>query len=379
MVRGGEHRDMLFQKVEPARSSSFACKVSAAVPAIALLLAGGCTTGSRPGAIERRKGDEIVAAGRFFHTGTPVVLWMDPGGYDGYRVERRFSPVADSGWDASKAALKSLRTPNRYDLREAALTPDEIERVRGGGWDLPLLQRVVDQFVLHYDVSGTSRQCFKILQDNRDLSVHFMLDLDGTIYQTLDLKECARHASISNTRSVGVEIANMGAYGPNETNPLAQWYRPETNGQTTITIPARFGDGGIRTRGFVGHPARPDPVTGIIQGRTLVQYDFTPQQYSALIKLTATLCKVFPRIRCDYPKDATGKLIPHKLPDADLVNYHGVLGHYHIQTDKVDPGSALQWDYVIGSAQRLLNPGLSPAGRATVKGRVRVQNSPNNP
>ena len=29
-----------------------------------------------------RSGDEIVVCGRFFHIGTPVVLWMDPGGYD---------------------------------------------------------------------------------------------------------------------------------------------------------------------------------------------------------------------------------------------------------------------------------------------------------
>jgi len=39
-------------------------------------------------------------------------------------------------------------------------------------------------------------QCFKVLHDHRDLSVHFMLDLDGTIYQTLDLKERAWHATI---------------------------------------------------------------------------------------------------------------------------------------------------------------------------------------
>ena len=48
----------------------------------------GCTT-ARVGKMERRTGDEIVAAGQFFHTGTPVVLWLDPGGYDAYRVERR--------------------------------------------------------------------------------------------------------------------------------------------------------------------------------------------------------------------------------------------------------------------------------------------------
>src|SRR5581483_9800858 len=108
----------------------------------------------------------------------------------------------------------------------------EFERVRGGGWDLPLLQRVVDQFVLHFDAAGTSRNCFRILQDQRGLSVHFMLDLDGTIYQTLDLKERASHAGPANSRSVGVEIANMGAYESGEKDPLDEWYQHQTNGAT---------------------------------------------------------------------------------------------------------------------------------------------------
>ena len=43
-----------------------------------------------PGQHEGREGDEIIVAGQFFHSGTKVVLWLDPGGYDAYRVERRF-------------------------------------------------------------------------------------------------------------------------------------------------------------------------------------------------------------------------------------------------------------------------------------------------
>lgn len=302
-------------------------------------------------------GDEIVVAGKMFHTGTPVVLWMDPNGYDAYRVQRRFSPFDKSSWDTSKAEVKDLTSPNRYGMRTRTLTPEEIERVRGGGWDLPLLQKVVDQFVIHFDVAGTSRRCFAVLQDARDLSVHFMLDVDGTIYQTLDLKEAAWHATISNNRSIGIEIANMGAYGLREKNPLDKWYKKEPDGQTDLTIPDAFGAAGIRTTNFVGHPARPDPVHGNIQGEDLVQYDFTPQQYRALIKLTAALCRVFPRLKCQYPADADGKLIPHKLTAEQWRDYHGVLGHYHIQTDKVDPGPAFQWDYVIGGARKLLGQG----------------------
>jgi len=325
----------------------------------------------KPGSPESRSGDEIVAAGRFFHTGTPVVLWMDPGGYDAYRVERRFSDIEKSTWDASKAEVKDLSSPNRFGLRRAGLSAEELEKVRGGGWDLPTLQKVVDQFVIHYDACGTSRQCFKVLHDVRDLSVHFLLDLDGTIYQTLDLKERAWHATISNSRSIGIEIANIGAYGSVDKSPLAEWYAQSTNGSTRITLPGRVGGGGIRTQPFNGQPARPMPIAGKIQRRDFVQYDFTPEQYHALVRLTATLCKVFPLITCDYPKDESGQPIWEKLPDERLSQFHGLLGHWHIQAEKFDPGPAFQWDRVVTQARRLLNDGFSEMADQVSLGHMR--------
>ena len=100
---------------------------------------------------------------------------------------------------------------------------------------------------------------------------------------------------------------------------------------------------------------------GVIQGDDLVQYDYTPEQYAALTKLTAALCKIFPKLQCRYPVDADGKLIPHKLPDEELKDYSGMLGHYHIQTNNTDPGPALDWERVIGGARRIL--GLEPSGK----------------
>ena len=105
----------------------------------------------------------------------------------------------------------------------------------------------------------------------------------------------------------------------------------------------------------MGRPARNEPVRGVIQGRELTQYDYTPEQYRALVHLTAALCKVFPKIKCDYPRDAQGQLIPHKLHGADLEKYEGVMGHYHVQTNKTDPGPALDWDYLIGNARQLMS------------------------
>ncbi len=318
---------------------------------LSLLLLAGCA--HRPGTPAKRSGDEIIVAGQLFHTGTKVVTWMDAGGYDAYRVERRFAPYEQSSWAKTQEAKVGYADPARYGLRFARLTPAEIERVRGGGWDLPLLQRVVDQFVIHYDVCGIAKQCFNILHDHRGLSVHFLLDLDGTIYQTLDLKERAYHATTSNHRSIGIEIANMGAYSPGDTRTLVEWYRRNDEGQTIITVPEKLGDPLIRTPGFVGRPVRAEPVRGTIQGQELVQYDLTPEQYQALIKLTAALGRIFPKIKLDYPRGPDGKVLPHKLPDDQLTAYEGVLGHFHIQTNKTDPGPAFDWDKVIDGAKRL--------------------------
>jgi N-acetyl-anhydromuramyl-L-alanine amidase AmpD len=336
-----------------------------------ICLSGCTTTTPRPSLFAQRTGDEIVVAGQFVHTGTPVVLWMDPGGYDAYRVERRFGPVEKSSWEETRDEGKGPTTPARYGLRQEGLTEEEVERVRGGGWDLPTLQRIVDQFVIHYDAAGTSRQCFKVLHDLRGLSVHFMLDLDGTIYQTLDLKERAWHATGANSRSVGVEIANIGAFPTNSTNSLAEWYTNDASGQTVVRIPAEFGDGGLRTKPFVARPARQDPVTGAIQGQELMQFDFTPEQYQALIHLTATLTRVFPKIKCEFPRDASGALVKQKMSDAELANYHGVLGHYHIQTHKFDPGPAFQLNYVIGEALRFVHESSPPRVEVPSKGNMR--------
>jgi hypothetical protein len=307
---------------------------------------------ARLGARVERRGDEILVCGQLYHSTAPVVLWSDPGGYDAYRLERRFVPLDQAV--TPPAAKQGRPMASRFSLRRTGLSPDEIERVRGGGWDLPLLQKVVDQFVVHFDARGTSRRCFEVLQDVRGLSVHFMLDLDGTIYQTLDVKEGAWHATIANDRSIGVEVANIGAYPVDAPGPLERWYRSGAGGVVDILIPDPPERSGLRDRAAVLRPARPQPIDGEIQGRMLRQYDFTDRQYDSLARLTATICMLFPRIKRDYPRDASGSLMLKKLPDSDLARYQGILGHYHVQTNKVDPGPAFQWDRYINETRAML-------------------------
>lgn len=308
-----------------------------------------------PGEPVPRFEDEILVAGQRFRTGTKVVMWTDPGGFDGYRVERRFGDLKRSGWEEMKQDGISFNSPNRYGMRAAVLTPAEQQRVRGGGWDLATLQRGVDQFVLHYDASGTSAQCFKGLHDHRGLSIHFLLDLDGTIYQSLDLKERAWHATVVNSRSIGIEIANIGAYANATAEPLRTWYKTDAAGHTRLNIPKGVEWGELNLENVSGRPDRAGLIKGKINGNEFFQYDLTPEQYAALTKLTAALCAIFPNLPCDYPRTTEGELRTDTLSPEELRAFRGVLGHHHIQTNKIDPGPAIQWERVIEGARALLN------------------------
>jgi N-acetyl-anhydromuramyl-L-alanine amidase AmpD len=296
-----------------------------------------------------------MVCGQLYHTTTPVVLWTDPGGYDAYRLEPRFQPLPSRTAERKPTDPPEKIQKSRYGTRRRGLTDEEIEQVRGGGWDLPLLRKAIDQFVIHFDARGTSRGCFEVLHDRRDLSVHFMLDLDGTIYQTPDVKEQAWHATIANGRSIGIEVANIGAYPPDDDMILGRWYQRGAGDAVEIRFPNPRDREGIRNKAVALRPARNTPVEGTVQGQALRQYDFTEAQYEALIRLTATLCTIFPEITCDYPRDAEGKLRTAKLPDPDLASYHGILGHFHVQTNKIDPGPAFQWDRLVTEAKALMN------------------------
>jgi N-acetylmuramoyl-L-alanine amidase len=288
-------------------------------------------------------GDEIIVAGRRFHTGTRVITWLEPRGYNAYLSP----PLAGKSPGLVNGAATA--GSQNHGVRRGLETKERP----GAKPDLAALQAVVDQFILHYDGCGLSQVCFDILQ-RRGLSSHFLLDVDGTIYQTLDLRECAQHATTANNRSVGIEIANIGAHPPGESKPLDEWYRRDKTGKPVLMVPPLIHAPRVHTPDFTGRPARPAKVGGMVQGRELEQYDFTPEQYAALTKLTAALCRVLPRIRCDYPRDGAGRLIRRKLSDEELARYRGILGHFHIQENKVDPGPALQWDVLIDGARRWL-------------------------
>lgn len=292
----------------------------------------GCVAGrtQRP---KSSQGRELVVCGRRVPVDAPVILWHQAPYYDAYSIEPRF----ESG---RKEPIRGLR----YGPVRTFDGSDLEQRLRAEPNDLETLREAVDLFVLHYDVCGTSRTCFDVLQDRRKLSVHFLLDLDGTIYQTLDLKERAWHAAHANSRSIGIEIAQIGAW-PVGDETLERWYAHDDEG-AYVTLPERVARGELPPD-LEARPARPQLIQGEIHGMPLLQYDFTRPQYDSLVALTSTLCRVFPRLAPDAPRDANGAVRTDRLTAEEYAAHRGLIGHYHLTTSKIDPGPAFDWERLV--------------------------------
>ncbi|MES1207867.1 MAG: N-acetylmuramoyl-L-alanine amidase [Pseudomonadota bacterium] len=268
-----------------------------ALPALAILFLAAAAA-AEPNA---SPGSSIVVAGQTFEVGRPVVLWSDPQGFDAYQVRCIDQTGGCCDTDGKRFGARK-DVPNR--------TLDE-------------LQKVVSQFVLHFDGCVNSRSCFKSMHNRPrprgssgcGLSAHFMIDADGTIYQTLDLMERAFHAEEANSGSVGVEICNRGRVDRSEWPKLPPDYR---------TRPTR---------------------DVVINGEHHEAYDFRPEQYDSIVALTRTLLRVFPRIKPVIP-EKDGQPLMDTLPDP--LAFAGILGHLHVdqQRQKWDPG-ALDWRRIL--------------------------------
>ncbi len=186
---------------------------------------------------------------------------------------------------------------------------------------LAAAQAVVKQFVIHLDGCANAAMCFDVLQNERGLSVHFIVDNDGTIYQTLDLIDCAYHACGLNESSIGVEICNRG-----DAKKDPDYYKR------------------------LGMEKERPLVTCEVHGEKYVAWDFTNAQYEGMQHLVKFLQKYLPNIKQEYPTDASGQMLWTTIytaaedPNNVILRekFAGYLGHFHLTNQKWDPGP---WDF----------------------------------
>ena len=162
-------------------------------------------------------------------------------------------------------------------------------------------------FVCHWDVCLSSQSCYKVLE-NRGLSVHFLIDNDGTIYQTMDMNDVAYHAGSRtwNNKSIGVEISN--AYYPKHQG----WYKKHIGEERPLITDA------------VVHGNKLDPFTG-----------FYPQQLDALKALMRAVNKAT-GIPLQAPLDRSKSTNTTVSKKAASGRFEGFISHYHLTNRKID-------------------------------------------
>ena len=126
-------------------------------------------------------------------------------------VEQDFKPAKRNKRKGEKGIIYN---GNKYPIKwEKIILWDErggLPAKKGTYYDWskkPARQPV--QFVNHWDATLSSEACARII-GKRGLSMHFLIDNDGTIYQMLDIQHPAWQAGSKfwNTNGIGVEISN---------------------------------------------------------------------------------------------------------------------------------------------------------------------------
>ncbi len=177
------------------------------------------------------------------------------------------------------------------------------------------VQKLIKKFVLHHDGLDSSRSCWNVLHNERGLSCHYLIDNDGTIYQTLDLAFMGFHAAKYNVDSIGVEFCNRGDY---KLDPLFYSKRGMPRVDTLCKI----------------------------NGHTIKAWDYTQAQKDAMQFLAGVLVHHLPELPLEYPTEP-GSSKPYwgTLGPVDAVGdsfpaseFRGYVGHYHLTTRKWDPG-----------------------------------------
>ena len=284
----------------------------------------------------------IVACEKSVDIGTPVVLWTDKQGY--------VCPNKRGRQDCTQHDPVLNDQPTLADSKYLIKDPDAAYED---------LQRTVSQFILHYDVCYCSWQCHQLMKDSTFKGSQFYLDLDGTIYQTCDLywKTNTGPADdrIGNERAVHVEMANLSWEALKAESDLYKVTRDQyrkVKGQWEFKVPQEYREK-MRIPDFKAVPARVHKSRGYfsrrINGRMVRMWDFTEEQYRALIKLCLGIHHLLPKIKLQVPHDPKTRRIPLDRI-RNFSKFSGILGHCHIQQGtsaplkpKYDPGSAFDW------------------------------------
>jgi N-acetyl-anhydromuramyl-L-alanine amidase AmpD len=200
--------------------------------------------------------------------------------------------------------------------------------------DLARLKDVVNKIVLHTDVARTAADCFRILVEE-GLSSHFIIDWDGTIYQTCDPMYTTLHAGEVNKLAIGFDLNNVLP------NLAAKGYSSVTYAGEMAMVPGVTGIDDPQSPFYRPRGTRRKVINRI----ECMSYGYCDAQYTAFLAVLKALLKVLPNIKPYPPMDESGQVILNVIDD--YLGFEGIMAHWHISATRWDPGPEFDWDRMV--------------------------------
>lgn len=179
------------------------------------------------------------------------------------------------------------------------------------------------QLYIHHTVGGSAESSFRHwLQQLEKVGTAYLIDRDGTIYETFDPRYWAHHLGLKhrrntelNQRSIGIELASEGALIRTLTGELTAFDGKKVHRDGYV-------DNQMPWRGYQYFDA------------------YEPQQMKSLNALVQYLCEQhgIPK-KCIEQKDATRF-------DEQFYDFNGILGHCNVRPDKTDPHPRFRFDHL---------------------------------
>lgn len=212
----------------------------------------------------------IVACGEKEDIGCRVVLWDEPVGFNLYH--------------------------GKYQKRDLTLAQ---------------LREKLTLFCLHHSVTPNAKATFGGLV-GRGLSVNFIVDddnVDGfaTIYQCLDIRDIGYSQGEYNSFGPGVEIS----------------YYPQA-----WQDPGLYSEQHIKEWRASPHQV----VDDVIHQAHLKVFAPTEAQVASVTALLKGYCRLFPKVKREFPRDAHGNFIKEVIKNAE-----GMVSHFNLSAQKIDP------------------------------------------
>lgn len=180
------------------------------------------------------------------------------------------------------------------------------------------------QIVLHHTVSSTFSSTFNWWQqDGIHVATAYIIDKDGTIYETFDPNYWSYHlgkgtTTLDNKGAIGIEIINEGQLYKRDNGNYYWWINNDYPEGKALYKSDVF-DNKVEWRGY--------------------RYwaDYTYEQYSSVVSLILHLTSKF-----NIERDIITSFEYNKK----LLNHNGIISHHNVRQDKTDVSPSLKLNII---------------------------------